>query len=225
MAVSSCLDADLEDGGGRGGGSAPASATVSPSAAAAALRVSFRGLFEAFASTLEHTSSYRNGGDGGGGGGVGGGTESVGREGVALLLYSLLQVSSLGTRLRVEWVGVVHFLFSCGIALKLFFCSRFAGFSVPLLLRLLYVLSLVAAAVVVVDVDVDVDIDVNVDIDDDDFDAAVVTVLALLCCYQQHAFLEPGKPWLSTGGGGEVRRGRSFATSPPHPARLRVVVA
>ncbi|CAM9601682.1 unnamed protein product, partial [Scytosiphon promiscuus] len=97
-AVASCVDAELDDnlapesfsggGGGFGGragsaagvsapssSSAPAATPVlsSPSAAAAAppMRVSFRGLFEAFATTLE----------------------SLGREGVALLLYSLLQAN------------------------------------------------------------------------------------------------------------------------------------
>lgn len=128
-AVASCVDADLDDnvpvgdhGGtvgstsnGSGKGS-PAYFPPSPSATTEPMRVSFRGLFEAFASSLEAPSSRGSGGSGskgggsgaggrgGGGGGIfgldfnggwnrGAGGESIGCKGAALLLYSLLQVS------------------------------------------------------------------------------------------------------------------------------------
>lgn len=108
-AVASCVDADLDDyspsskrrtprgaavAGAGTGGAAFSSSSVSSPAAAEPMRVSFRGMFEAFASTLE-TSPSRGGGRIAGVGIGGDATEwgeSVGREGVALLLYSLLQV-------------------------------------------------------------------------------------------------------------------------------------
>ncbi|CAN0099524.1 unnamed protein product [Ectocarpus fasciculatus] len=108
-AVASFVDADLDDSlpggsfGGGGGGPSSAAPVVSPSPSAAAgtrMRVSFRGLFEAFASTLEGPSSSPGGGGRGtgvggwgGDGAAAGEAESVGREGVALLLYSLLQAN------------------------------------------------------------------------------------------------------------------------------------
>ena len=95
-AVASCVDAELDDIGGGGGGvgssgfTSPAAPMLSsPSAAAAPMRVSFRGLFEAFAATLEAPKLSSRGGWGPD---AVGHVESVGREGVALLLYSLLQV-------------------------------------------------------------------------------------------------------------------------------------
>lgn len=97
-AVASCVDAELDDNdggggsgggaGGRGSGSMAAPMLSSPSAVTP-MRVSFRGLFEAFAATLEAPSPASRGGWGPDAVGQ---AESVGREGVALLLYSLLQV-------------------------------------------------------------------------------------------------------------------------------------
>eukprot|EP00903_Cladosiphon_okamuranus_P016296 g15028.t1 len=95
-AVASCVDAELDDNGGDGGGDggrgsgSTAAPMLSSPSAATPMRVSFRGLFEAFAATLEAPSSASRVGWGPD---VAGQVESVGREGVALLLYSLLQAN------------------------------------------------------------------------------------------------------------------------------------
>lgn len=84
-------------GGGRDSGHGGAAGAPAP------MRISFRGMFEAFAATLEASPSRSRGGRGtgsysnGGKKGVldgqeGANVEGVGREGVALLLYSILQV-------------------------------------------------------------------------------------------------------------------------------------
>lgn len=84
-------------GGGRDSGHSGAAGAPAP------MRISFRGMFEAFAATLETSPSRRGGGRGTGSYGNGGkkgaldgqegvSVEGVGQEGVALLLYSILQV-------------------------------------------------------------------------------------------------------------------------------------
>lgn len=87
-------------GGSRDSGHVGAAGASTP------MRISFRGMFEAFAATLEAlpsrggggrgTGSYSNGGKKGIlDGQEGANVEGVGREGVALLLYSILQVSQV----------------------------------------------------------------------------------------------------------------------------------
>ena len=131
--MASCVDADLDDDGtpagnisvktaGRGAAAAekvgsravngPSSTPPSIVSAAPIMRIPFRGIFEAFAATLEASPTRGSGGGSGAGvGGIlrrggssadgpkgvvagrgGGVVEGVGCEEVALLLYSMLQV-------------------------------------------------------------------------------------------------------------------------------------